>query len=146
MSSVQARPASMWPQARPPSPFPRRAAPDSSLFLSRKGRPMPSMSTAIASCLRRATALAALGAVLTPSSLQAQARATTEQTHGRRLALVFGSNAYIVAPLRNPTRDAVGVDSQLRALSFDDVVLLLDADLATMRASIDNLVHRIAPG
>jgi hypothetical protein len=106
---------------------------------------MPSMSTAIASCLRRAPAFAALATMLIPSSLPAQARATTEQTQGRRLALVLGSNAYTVAPLVNPTRDAVGVESQLRALDFDEVVLVLDADLATMRTSIDNFAHRIEP-
>ncbi|WP_158547362.1 extracellular solute-binding protein [Rhodovulum sp. 12E13] len=59
-----------------------------------------------------------------------------------RVALVIGNGAYSdVTPLPNPRNDATALGATLAGIGFD-VDVVIDGDLATMRAAIDEFTER----
>ena len=59
-----------------------------------------------------------------------------------RVALVIGNADYEETPLYNPLNDAKAISERLRAFDFD-VVVALDADLATMQGAVLDFIEKI---
>lgn len=59
-----------------------------------------------------------------------------------RVALVIGNAAYEETPLYNPHNDAKAISAKLREFDFD-VVMALDADLATMQEAVLDFINKI---
>jgi formylglycine-generating enzyme required for sulfatase activity len=61
----------------------------------------------------------------------------------KRVALVIGNSKYQHEPaLANPSNDAREVAAALRAIRFDDVEVLLDADLIAMQSALSRLARK----
>ena len=65
---------------------------------------------------------------------------------GQRLALVIGNGGYAggpLAPLRNPTNDAVLISETIKRTGFD-VTLVMDADLRAMKRAVSAFAARLS--
>jgi formylglycine-generating enzyme required for sulfatase activity len=62
---------------------------------------------------------------------------------GKRVALVIGNSKYQhESPLANPANDAAGVAAALKAIKFDDVEVVLDADLIALQSALARFARR----
>lgn len=103
-----------------------------------------------ATAVALATALVALGtqphgAAIANDRATVLLQPTQQQSTGRRVALVIGNANYRVGPLNNPANDAEDMAHTLAALGFE-VMVAIDADLETMRRSLQEFRSAIRQG
>src|SRR5512133_2172270 len=77
------------------------------------------------------------GLVLFSAALQAQ-------EPGKRVALIFGNDAYSISPLRNAVNDARAMDSALRGANFR-TILVENAKQADMQNKLGEFLDMLGP-
>lgn len=85
----------------------------------------------------------ALAALLTIVCLAGLLPVQAQPAIGKRVALVIGNSKYLhESRLENPANDAAGVAQALKAINFDDVEVVLDADLIALQSALARFARR----
>jgi tetratricopeptide (TPR) repeat protein len=87
-----------------------------------------------------ATTLLMVGLLLLPA---ANAGASPQE-EGKRIALIFGNNAYTISPLQNAVNDARAVDKALRDAGFK-TILKENASKSVMEEAVADFVQMLGP-